>query len=128
LKTVLDDARGFGVELDLDLVVRGIEAGIVDDIARALGHLTDSATRAIAVADAVRLLTVLPVLSLRSTKRAPLQTSWRLLQAGSMLLTLTQRPTASAAVVGVASAVLPALDAVCHSAFASQLSSTRVTP
>jgi alpha-amylase/alpha-mannosidase (GH57 family) len=129
LKTVLDDARGFGVELDLDLVVRGIEAGIVDDMARAIGHHTDSATRAVAVADAVRLLTVLPVLSLPSSKHAPLppQNSWRLLQSGSMLLTLATRATASAAVVDVARAVLPALDAVCRSSFASQLSSTERT-
>ncbi|HEY1097447.1 MAG TPA: DUF3536 domain-containing protein [Myxococcota bacterium] len=113
LKTVLDDARGFGVTLDLTELVRLLESGAVAAIERAASMATTDpdASRA-AVVRANRLLTVMPLVA------PPDRQTWRLMQAGSELV---ERAAADDAVRAVARSVLAPLDTVCKSAFAERL-------
>ena len=112
LKTVLDDATGFGVELDLDNVARTVENGAVTAIQRAIVKAPiDAGASQDAVTRACRLIGVYPLV-------APVdRNSWRLLQMGSKLAELA---AADDRLAWVAQAVLPPLDNVCRSAFANR--------
>ena len=112
LKTVLDDARGFGVTLDLDEVARVVETGTVAAIARAVAAVGDVEGCDVAVTRAIRLMGVFTLVS------PPDRNSWRLLKAGSALLELAG---SDERLVAVAQILLPLLDDVCKSAFAVRL-------
>ena len=114
LKTVLDDAKGFGVKLDLDEVASVVEAGAVAAIERATAAAGDAAATGAAVTRAVRLINVFTLVA------PPDRNSWRLLKAGAGLLDMA---VVDDRLRAAARAVLPSLDEVCKSAFSGRLGS-----
>ncbi len=111
LRTVVDDARGLGVVLDVDATVRDLEGATAAAVVRAIFACHEGAD-ASAVVERVRHLA--SVLNLIVGDRPRL----RLLKAASSLQAAASKSTALSA---LAHALLPTIDHVCQSAFASAL-------
>lgn len=107
LQTVVGDAAGFGVALDLDETVRSLESAAVDLVVRLLGERLDGAAEQALTERAARICGVLaPIVGER-----PLL---RLLKATSAL---SQASRKNGYLAIAATTLIPKLNAVCRSSF-----------
>lgn len=113
LRTVIDDAGGFGVTLDLDDTVRATEQATVSVLMRVLGEPSGTEAEDVEVERARRLLGVMQLLA----GERPLL---RLLKSASAL---SNTAATDPRFVPAATVLVPLLNAVCRSRFPLPLTS-----
>jgi hypothetical protein len=113
LRTVIDDAGGFGVTLDLDDTVRATEQATVSVLMRVLGEASGTEAEEVEVERARRLLGVMQLLA----GERPLL---RLLKSASAL---SNTAATDPRFVPAATVLVPLLNAVCRSRFPLPLAS-----